>query len=116
MTKSGAAGTTTLALGPFTNTGVVHVTVGTLSITPFNNNGRAEVDAGAELQATGGTSAGTFATPSGARLNLSGMAMPTGTTFEGSGPVYLDRQHHRTGDGHDVSSARGAARCRARSR
>ncbi len=42
------------------------------------------------LQATGGTSAGTFATPSGARLNLSGMAMPTGTTFEGSGPVYLD--------------------------
>ncbi len=28
LTKSGTAGTTTLALGPFTNTGVVHVTVG----------------------------------------------------------------------------------------
>ena len=90
VTKSGGTGTTTLSLGPLTNTGVVHVSVGTLSITPFNNNGRAEVAAGAVLQATGGTSAGTFATAAGARLNLSSIAMPTGTTFEGSGPVYLD--------------------------
>ena len=90
--KTGGAGTTSLSMGTFTNatTGVVQVRVGTLGIARFDNNGRAEVEAGAVLRITGGTSAGTFATPAGARLYLSDVHMPTGTTFEGSGPVYLD--------------------------